>query len=136
MMRLEIGRGRQTDQEMVLVPALQRDRDTVRLDLHPKSRSPPWFSQEACAGRCTGVAIGHAVCMCSTGRCPLCDEPLSKDPEHPPGRGVGLGGHDFGYQVGERLDAGPGRYAQRATAATLEKRALAAQYPTLGVRND
>src|SRR5260370_36215178 len=57
------------------------------------------------------------------------------DPEPPPGRGVGLGGHDFGDQVGERLDAGlwgdppqhsgavdvvGGEVGQGAAAAVLE----------------
>ena len=52
--------------------------------------------------------------MRSIERAPLCDEPLSTTPEHPPRRGIGFGGHDLGDEFLEGFDAGLGGDLGRA----------------------
>ena len=68
-----------------------------------------WFSHEACTGRCTSVAVGQAALIRSIERLPVVGGPVVDDPEHPPGRGVRLGGHHPLGQFVKRRDPGGGR---------------------------
>ena len=36
-----------------------------------------WFNHDACTGRCTRVAVGHAAAMRWIDAVPACEEPLS-----------------------------------------------------------